>query len=65
MAYLLFEYFHCGSGHRERAQILGPFQAKISVFDVKTHFDYVKSKETIHYWNSNRQQDRMADVLRK
>ena len=65
MTHLLCDYFHLTSGPRGRAQILGAFQAKICVFDVKTHFNYVKSKKAIYHWNSNCQQDRMAHLLCK
>ena len=38
--HLLRKYFHSESAQRERAQILGPFWAKVSVFDVKTCFKF-------------------------
>lgn len=38
--HLLCKYFHSESAQRERAQILDPFWAKVSVFDVKTCFKF-------------------------
>lgn len=45
--------------------ILGRLLAKISVFDVHIHFNYLNSKKKIYHWNSNRQQDRIAHLLFK
>ena len=45
MTNLLSRYFRLGKGQRITAQSCGVFWAKISVFDAKTRFNYVKTKE--------------------
>ena len=51
MKNLLCKYFNSGEGQRGRAQNLGLFGTKISVFDEKTRFTYVKANKRKTYIN--------------
>ena len=48
MKNLLCKYFHSEEGQRGTAQNLGLFWTKISVFDEKTRFTYVKTNKKKH-----------------